>query len=240
VGCPNVEDCRRRRLARFGPCAASVSASAAAKLDDKHFEYKRREPQGSVLHQLVREHLEPFLAYTREHYRKPLPKYVERELRGFLSCGDLRAGFTRIRCPRCRREMFVGFSCGARTVCSSCSARRMAAASIHLCDRVLPNTPVRQWVLSVPYELRWVLASKAQVLSAVIRIAMRVVLGWYRARGRQLGLGRAETGPMDARWARRRARVSLRGCADEGGPREAGSSDLRTRVQDASTKGAAR
>jgi hypothetical protein len=52
------------------------------------------------LHKLVRENLEPFLQYTREHYRKPLPKYVERELRRYLSCGDLRAGFTRVRCPR--------------------------------------------------------------------------------------------------------------------------------------------
>jgi len=34
-----------------------VSASAAAELEGKHFEYKRREPQSSVLHQLVREHL---------------------------------------------------------------------------------------------------------------------------------------------------------------------------------------
>ena len=29
--------------------------------------------------------MEPFLAYTREHYRKPLPKYVERDIRGLLS-----------------------------------------------------------------------------------------------------------------------------------------------------------
>ena len=49
-------------------------------------------------------------------------------------------------------------------------------------------------MVSVPYELRWVLYSKAEVLSAVIRIAMRVVLGWYRGRGQERGLGRAETG----------------------------------------------
>jgi hypothetical protein len=51
-------------------------------------------------------------------------------------------------------------------------------------------------VVSVPFELRWVLASKAEVLNAVIRIAMRVVLGWYRDRGRELGLARAETGAV--------------------------------------------
>ena len=173
-----------------------MSAAAAARAEGQRFEYKRREPQSQVLHRLVREHLEPFLAYTREHYRKPLPKYVERELRGLLRCGDPWHGFTRVRCPRCRHEFFVAFSCGARTVCPSCSGRRMAAASVHLTDRVLPDAPVRQYVLSAPYELRLLLASRSEVLSAVIRIVMRVLFGWYRRRGRALGLQEAETGAV--------------------------------------------
>ncbi len=173
-----------------------MSAAAAARTEEQRFEYKRREPQSQVLHRLVREHLEPFLEYTRERYRKPLPKYVERELRGLLRCGDPWHGFTRVRCPRCRHEFFVAFSCGARTVCPSCSGRRMAAASVHLTDRVLPDAPVRQYVLSAPYELRLLLASRSEVLSAVIRIVMRVLLGWYRRRGRALGLQEAETGAV--------------------------------------------
>jgi len=72
----------------------------------------------------------------------------------------------------------------------------MAAASVHISDRVLPDVPVRQFVLSVPYELRMLLASRSEVLSALIRIAMRVVLGFYRKRGRELGLGRVEAGAL--------------------------------------------
>ena len=34
------------------------------------------------------------------------------------------------------------------------------------------------------------------MLSAVIRIVMRVLLGWYRKRGRELGLQEAETGAV--------------------------------------------
>ena len=71
-------------LARRALLRGAVSQTSAARSEGKRFEYKRREPQASVLHKLVRENLEPFLAYTREHYRKPLPKYVERELRGLL------------------------------------------------------------------------------------------------------------------------------------------------------------
>ena len=31
----------------------------------------------------------------------------------------------------------------------------MAERAAHLVDRVLPDVPVRQWVLSVPYRLRY-------------------------------------------------------------------------------------
>jgi hypothetical protein len=78
----------------------------------------------------------------------------------------------------------------------------MAAASVHLADRVLPGAPVRQFVLSVPYELRLLLASNSEVLSAIIRIVMRVVLSLYRERGREMGLGQAETGAVSfVQWA---------------------------------------
>ena len=37
----------------------------------------------------------------------------------------------------------------------SCGARRMADSAAHLVDGVLPEKPVRQWVLSVPFQLRY-------------------------------------------------------------------------------------
>ena len=76
------------------------------------------------------------------------------------STAAARAESDRLEYPRCRHEFFVAFSCRARTtVCPSCSGRRMAASSVHLTDRVLPDAPVRQYVLSAPYELRLLLAS---------------------------------------------------------------------------------
>jgi hypothetical protein len=153
--------------------------SLAATARSRPAAYKRREPETTALHRIVRENTEPFLRYTREHYSKPLPDYVVRELQRYVGCGVLDRGFTRLRCK----------SCGARTICCSCAGRRMASASIHLTDRVLPDLPVRQFVLSVPYELRMLLASNSDVLSALIRIVMRVVLGFYRKRGRAAGAG---------------------------------------------------
>ena len=40
--------------------------------------------------------------------------------RRFLRCGDLDFGFARVRCPDCRHEMFVAFSCQQRCLCPSC------------------------------------------------------------------------------------------------------------------------
>lgn len=49
--------------------------------------YRPRRPTETVLYGVVREHLESFLAHARESYERPLPRYVEQELREYLRCG---------------------------------------------------------------------------------------------------------------------------------------------------------
>jgi len=46
---------------------------------------------------------------------------------------------------------------------ASCGGRRMADTAAHLVDRVLPEVPVRQWVLSLPFALRYRLAYDAHL-----------------------------------------------------------------------------
>jgi hypothetical protein len=114
--------------------------AACAPLDG----YRRREPEKTLLHAVVRDRLEPFLAATRE--RSPsgrgLPAHVERDLRAYLDCGLLSRGFARVRCPDCGFERLVAFSCKARS-CPSCNARRMEDAADHLARDVFPRVPVR-------------------------------------------------------------------------------------------------
>ncbi len=45
-------------------------------------------------------------------------------------------------------------SCKGRGFCPSCCGRRMADTAVHLCDEVLPEVPIRQWVLSFPFRVR--------------------------------------------------------------------------------------
>ena len=52
-----------------------------------------------MLYGTVRAHLETFLAWARESYEKPIPRYVENELRGYLRCGVFAHGFVRARDP---------------------------------------------------------------------------------------------------------------------------------------------
>jgi hypothetical protein len=129
----------------------------------------------------VAEQLETFLARQRERDRL-VPRFVERELRSFLECGILAYGFVRVYCDACRQDRVVPFSCKGRAVCPSCGGRRMADTAAHLVDRVFPEVPVRQWVLSLPFSLRYRLAFDAPLVRDVLQIFVRTVFSSIRRR----------------------------------------------------------
>ena len=151
------------------------------------------------MHQVVREYLETFLAEARlRGGGEGLPWFVERELREFLGCGDLAAGFARFRCADCRHEILVAFSCKGRGFCPSCCGRRMAELSAHLVDGVLGGLPVRQWVLTLPYRLRYALAWDHRLCRAVLGVFIRAVLGFERRRAARRGVRNGTGGAVTA------------------------------------------
>ena len=81
----------------------------------------------------------------------------------------------RVRCETCHEEHLVAFSCKRRGFCPSCGARRMAESSALLVDEVFPYQPVRQWVLSFPFQLRFLFASRPLITSQVLGIVYRVI-----------------------------------------------------------------
>jgi len=111
-----------------------------------------------------------------------MPQFVEREFREFLLCGVYEAGVARFQCEGCAREHLVPFSCKGRAWCPSCGGRRMTERAAHLVDAVLPWVPVRQWVLTMPYRLRYQMAWNHALSRAVLRVYTRVLLDVY-ARG---------------------------------------------------------
>ena len=94
--------------------------------------YQPRNPKASPRGRCVDAHFEEFLQVYSERYhprygvlRDVIPEVVGK----FLECGDLEKGFARVRCPECRHEFLVAFSCKARWFCptkasSSCARRK--------------------------------------------------------------------------------------------------------------------
>jgi hypothetical protein len=69
----------------------------------------------------------------------------------------------------------------------------MCNEAVQLVDRVLPNVPVRQWVLSLPWELRGLAAMKPGVIGAMDRIFAEEVARLTR---RLAGVDGAQTGSV--------------------------------------------
>jgi hypothetical protein len=73
----------------------------------------------------------------------------------------------------------------------------MADTAAHLVDRVFPEVPIRQWVLSLPFALRYRLAYDSRLVSDVLRIFMQVVFSSLRRRARKReGIQKAQCGAV--------------------------------------------
>jgi hypothetical protein len=149
--------------------------------------YARHRPETTLLYQLVEQHYPAFREFRAEAGR-PLPVHVQEEFDAYLKCGRLEEGFLRVRCEHCHAENLVAFSCKKRGFRPSCGARRMAETAALLADEVLPERPLRQYVLSLPYALRFLLATDPDALTLVLGVVYGTISGFLLARA---GLTRA-------------------------------------------------
>lgn len=137
--------------------------------------YERRRPEKTLLYQLVQQNLLSFYDQLEREHGSSLPDFVKKEFDEFLKCGILAHGFLRAQCQSCKHEKLVAFSCKRRGFCPSCGARRMTEAAAHLVDEVLPIRPYRQWVLSFPFQLRYLFAKESKVMGEVLQIFHRAL-----------------------------------------------------------------
>ena len=87
---------------------------------------------------------------------------MERALRDYLRCGLLEHGFCRLKCDGCGHELVVA--------------------------RVLPDVPLRQWVLSLPHPLRILCAFRPEALTLTLDAFVRAIFAFQRRRSRKFGL----------------------------------------------------
>ncbi len=151
--------------------------------------YERRSPEASVLYRIVRDHFETFRALAASlRDGAGLPRFVDQAFTEFLRCGWLAGGFARFHCGACGLDRLVAFSCKGRAVCPTCAGRRMTERAAHLVDDVFPDVPVRQWVLSVPYRLRYLLAWDHDICPDVAAILSRAIFRVLREGARDVGV----------------------------------------------------
>ena len=158
--------------------------------------YERHCPETTLLYRTVQEHWATFLA-DLEAGGGELPAFVLDEFEAYLRCGILVHGLLRVRCNDCGHSRVVAFACKRRGFCPSCLGRRMADTAAFCVDCLFPHVPARQYVLSVPYQLRFKMAYSANATSVVLGAFISAINSDLRRRARKRKLrGRLQTGSL--------------------------------------------
>ena len=67
----------------------------------------------------------------------------------------------------------------------------MADTAAHLV-RVIPRVPARQWVLSLPFALRYRLVYDSEMVTALSGVFIRALFGLYRRMARDYGINQTQ------------------------------------------------
>ncbi|WP_413580750.1 transposase zinc-binding domain-containing protein [Bdellovibrio sp. HCB288] len=148
--------------------------------------YRRHRPEQNLLYRKIETYWPIFLK-EQQRVGKALPHFVRDEFDGFLECGIPENGFVRVYCYGCRHSGIIPFSCKRRGFCPSCCARRMNDEAAHLVDAVIPEIPVRQWVLSFPFKMRFLMARNQGLMNKALKIYITEIQSFQRKRAKGVG-----------------------------------------------------
>jgi len=158
----------------------------AAKEHGSKFEYERHKPEQSLLYQTIQSYWPSFVSHC-EAQNQAVPNFVKREFEAYLRCGVLDYGFARVYCQECQYDRLVPFSCKRRGFCGTCLSRRMSKTSTRLSDSIIPKIPTRQWVLSLPAPLRYLVAYDNEALNFVVTTFMSALFSYLRRKAKNSG-----------------------------------------------------
>jgi len=159
--------------------------------------YTRRTPEQSIFYKAFKKQWPIIRAMCRAaNDGHGLPVFIEKAADNYLKCGKgtginsffqnllipvPKHGFVYAKCDRCEESIAVALSCKQRGLCNSCDTRRGIAMSAHLVDEVIPHVKIRQWVITFPHDLRYLLAWKKDLRSWVLAAVMRALERHYVA-----------------------------------------------------------
>lgn len=157
----------------------------------REYPYERHRPEETVLHRVVSTYWPTFC--ERVEALGSLPKFVVRDVDEYLRCGILEQGFIRAQCTNCGFERLVALSCKRRGFCPSCLGRRMSDTAVWLTEHVIPTVQIRQWVCTLPWELRVRVGYDRELCAMVLDTFIRELQRSYRWRAKhEFGLSSVE------------------------------------------------
>ena len=136
--------------------------------------YRARNPRATPLYRLFEAHFDEVRGQWEERFERRCGfwrGFVDEQVRRYLDCGLFENGFARVRCPECRAEYLLAFSCKTRELCPSCAARRAAATAVLLREEVLEEVGHAQWVFVMPKMLRPYFLHHRELLGGLARAA---------------------------------------------------------------------
>jgi len=155
--------------------------------------YIRHRPEQGLVYRTVETYW-PIFLQEQERIGKTVPHFIKDEFDDFLKCGIPEYGVVRTYCYQCRYSGVVAFSCKRRGFCPSCCARRMNDEAAHLVDKVLPQIVYRQWVISFPYKLRYMMAYNPKLTNKALSIFISVINSYLKKKARRLGIRNSKPG----------------------------------------------
>jgi len=145
--------------------------------------YRPRHPERTALYRLFERHFDEYARIHEERFERgsgALRAVVPRTVEAYLDCGRLFGGFARLRCPQCRGDHLLAFSCQTRNFCTSCQGKRAALFAEKLEREILAPVPHRHMVFTVPKALRGLFERERKLLGLLPRCAFGAVRRLYQ------------------------------------------------------------
>jgi hypothetical protein len=173
---------KRKRQKPVPQCKQARPESQHSKVKVSSF-YRPRDHEASPFFKVVRERFDEFEKVYPQRYQERYGYWrpvIRSSIDKFIKCGDLKEGFARVRCPDCKEEFFVAFSCRQRACCPSCDQKRALLLAHRLMGEVLADVPHRQWVFTVPKRLRVYFRYDRSLLGKLCRAAYDTVCDVFK------------------------------------------------------------
>ncbi len=147
---------------------------AAGLTTKEAYRYQRHQPAKTLLYRTIETYWPRFIVEQAKVGIK-LPLFIHQEFDDYLKCGIPEFGFVRTYCYQCQHSGIVAFSCKRRGFCPSCSGKRMNGEAHHIINNVLPEVTTRQWVLSFPFKIRFLLAYNPKLTNKLLNIFIKAI-----------------------------------------------------------------